>query len=285
MSNEYFFLTRYLNQTVGRWIHNDIIAEPLAHTAGGFLFFHPERLLGRCLMKRQTIIGLAVSLIILITALNPESPITRAQNGCNGPHCVYFPNIVYSQALEVYADITCYRQSPYVIVGDVLNVTNNTVYNAKLSAKLHDQNGHLYGTYSDTTALVATFAGKTNPFSIYTDVGFECNDNIGEFDVSVDSWSMFNPVEYRPVTILSIVLTGSGWQTEISGEIRNDQVETLSNIKILIQPGSNSLYQFADVDKTSLAPGEITAYSSSIYHPWEPPLTYAEVQGQGKIVP
>jgi hypothetical protein len=81
------------------------------------------------------------------------------------------------------------------------------------------------------------------------------------------------------------VLTGSGWQTEISGEIRNDQVETLSNIKILIQPGSNSLYQFADVDKTSLAPGEITAYSSSIYHPWEPPLTYAEVQGQGKIIP
>jgi hypothetical protein len=70
--------------------------------------------------------------------------------------------------------------------------------------------------------------------------------------------------EYLSLTVLS--KNFSAGDNRLSGEIRNDHAVPVTSIDIMVYPTAE-FFNYAAPDKTSLAPGEITAYTTYLYMP------------------
>jgi hypothetical protein len=167
----------------------------------------------------------------------------------------------------------------WYVVGKVTNVSNKTVYDVNLTASLF-LNDQLVEVITGTTGLPATFPSGSNLFKI-NPKGFYSYDEIS-ISVDVESWSFEHDPEYLPLTVLSKNFSGGGELGHLTGEIRNDNAVPVTSIEIMVYPDTEFV-TYATPDKTSLAPGEITAYTTWLYQPGFPESESFTVWAQGAV--
>lgn len=195
-------------------------------------------------------------------------------------HLAYLPLLHNPEVVRLDAsDIYVGRYLNWYVVGKLTNVSGQTVYEINLTAEIF-LNNETMGVITGTTALPSTFPSDTNLFELYP-TGIDYVDGLS-VDVNVNSWSFEHDPEYLPLTILSKNFSGGGELGYLTGEIRNDNLVPVTSIEMLVYPGTE-FSQYATSDKTSLAPGETSGYSATIYFPGFSTSDSFTVWAQGAI--
>lgn len=174
---------------------------------------------------------------------------------------IYLPNLHKPLVVRLDEAYAYSGKGDWFVVGKVTNVSKKTVYDVNLTANLF-LDDQLAEVITGTTGLPATFASDSNLFRM-NPKGVYFPD---EISVEVKSWSFEHAPEYLPLTVLSKNFSGGFDLGRLTGEIHNDNPVPLTSIEMMVYPDI-SFFTLATPDKTSLAPGETTAYTIWLYYP------------------
>jgi len=194
----------------------------------------------------------------------PDDQPAAPQQSCLEANCIYIPLLVrYIPNLEVTG--ASYEQLKYggiVVSGRIKNNGAITVYNVRVAADIY-YDSHLMETITGTTLLPAILPGNSDIFKMGSDL-----DVVDRVSARIISWELLPYRQYLPLTVVSKVVTMCmlSMLTE-SGEIRNDQSVTLTNIVAEVSDGPYGNWNVASLGKTTLAPGETTTYTAGFYFP------------------
>lgn len=194
---------------------------------------------------------------------SPDSQPAALQQSCPEANCSYIPLLVgYIPRLEV--TYVYYEQLKYggiAVSGAIKNNGAITVTNVRVAADLY-YDSRLYETITGTTKLPAILPDHSEIFEMTSDLFAD------EVSARIISWEVGPYRQYLPLTVVSkyVTMCMLSMLTE-SGEIRNDQSVTLTNIVAEVSDGPYSDWHVASLGKTTLAPGETTTYSAGFYFP------------------
>jgi hypothetical protein len=194
-------------------------------------------------------------------------------------HTFYLPIVNKSPLVRIDKAYVFHGKGYWFVAGKVTNLTDRTVYDVNLTASLFS-NEQLVDVITGTTGFSATFPWGSNLFKI-----FPPDDLSSEgISVSVDvtSWSFEHDPEYLPLTVLSKNFSGGPDIGHLDGEIRNDHAVPVTSIEIMVYPDVE-FFIYASPEKISLAPGEITAYTTWLYMPGFPDGESYTVWAQGAV--
>jgi hypothetical protein len=241
---------------------------------------------------------LAIAVILgLIQSAHPD-PIPASD--LSSQDNFYLPLVVKSSPIEVVSlgQVDWMGYPGYVcLYGYVTSLTATSYYSVTLAM---DVTEYPYcgiepeecppssGTYFTQPELQGTLPGQVNPFEYCL---MYAKDYYSFKSVDLADFSATPPdgrVRY-PLTVTSQVKQGSEWETTVSGRVRNDSGQPLSEIRMVGLAGLCSIKQ-AKLAATSLEPGEETDYlfqrfycSSPDYAPQ--PAEMLELSAQGVAAP
>lgn len=223
-------------------------------------------------MKRRMISRIAFGISIATLSFLGTAPIGVEGSDQADTNQVYMALVMQS---FVPVDVTyhwcSFKGSPYSIVGRITNNTNQTIYNTRLTAQFFNKNGDLIYTLISTGYLPATFPGGTNPFEMSPPWELRLDPYSHEVVVSIDSYDIENDPEYLPLTVVSKNFDEYGdepnWWGILSGEIRNDNLDTIEDILVYVNGSTICGFTRVDPIASTLAPSETTFYSVEISLP------------------
>ena len=192
---------------------------------------------------------------------------------------VYLPIVRKSAVVRIDDAYVFHGKGYWFVAGIITNLSDRTVYDVNLTASLFS-NDQLVEVITGTTGLPATFPGSSNLFKI-----FPPDDLLSEgisVHVEAKSWSFEHDPEYLPLTILSKNFSGGPDIGHLDGEIRNDHAIPVTSIEIMVYPDVD-FFIYATPDKTFLAPGEESAYTTWLYFPGFPEGESFTVWAQGAV--
>ena len=224
----------------------------------------------------NTRIKSCIALILLIVIGIGES---RTSAKSKAGNIFYLPFVSKSPVVRIDEAYVFHGKGYWFVAGKVTNLSNKTVYDVNLTASLF-LDGQLVEVITGTTGLPATFPWSSNPFKI-----FPPDDLFSEgISVHVDakSWSFEHDPEYLPLTVLSKNFSGGPDIGHLDGEIRNDNPVPVSSIEIMVYPDVE-FFIHATPDKTSLAPGKVSAYTTWLYYPGSLDSESYTVLAQGAV--
>jgi hypothetical protein len=198
-------------------------------------------------------------LLLIVIGTGVSQTFAKSTDG----HIFYLPIVSKSLVVRIDEAYVFHGKGYWFVAGKVTNLSDRTVYDVNLTASLF-LNDQLVEVITGTTGLPATFPWSSNLYKI-----FPPDDLYSEeisVSVDVESWSFEHDPEYSPLTVLSKNFSGGPEIGHLDGEIRNDHAVPVSSIEMMVYPDVE-FYIYATPDKTSLAPGEITAYTTWLYMP------------------
>lgn len=216
--------------------------------------------------------------LVALLSLSLPCPAATAPPAVWGPqHYVYLPILRTPTFITVLFAYPSFPKSGYNgwLIGTVQNMSDRPVYDVSLEAHFYDAAGTQVLISTGPLVLPATFAGEMNSFNLRAPDTWEESYT---YEVRVTHLSLSSPVEYRPLTVVS--QASSVW--EVTGEIRNDQRVPVSAIQVLVALVDSHLSSLAQINATTLAPGETTSYRAQFYLLWQ---TAFVVQAQGVVTP
>jgi hypothetical protein len=165
------------------------------------------------------------------------------------------------------------------IVGVLVNTGNATASEVNVVASVYDANGVILGSEESWTVAPILPAGAKGPFEIrITSIDTAAVDD--SKTVVQGQYVTMEPDSFEAeyYTTDGLVVTQLQWTLErISGEVRNDDSETVENVRILVvgyDAAGNvvtveSLY--ADLDQ--LSPGQSSPFSAAMYQGYDAPVS------------
>jgi hypothetical protein len=214
-------------------------------------------------------------LMLIVLGIGGSQTFANPVNG----NIFYLPIVSKSPVVRIDEAYVFHGKGYWFVAGKVTNLSNKTVYDVNLTASLFS-NDQLVEVITGTTGLPATFPGSSNLFKI-----FPPDDLFSEgISVLVDakSWSSEHDPEYVPLTILLKNFSGGPEIGHLDGEIRNDNPVPVSSIEIMVYPDVD-FFIYASPEKTSLAPGEESTYTTWLYFPGFPESETFTVSAQGAV--
>jgi hypothetical protein len=139
----------------------------------------------------------------------------------------------------------------YVVVGEVLNTSGVAVYGAKVIANFYDSGGKLVAAGQALTSLPMTEPEVGNPFKLKVE---NLVSAVARYELTV-TWEDVSLIEFRYLTVME----GSVSQSEVTGQIRNEQESALTSIVVTVTfyDGAGAVVETADIflGGQTLAPG------------------------------
>jgi hypothetical protein len=214
-------------------------------------------------------------LLLIVLGIGGSQTFAQSTDG----NVFYLPIVNKSPVVRIDEAYLFHGKGYWFVAGKVTNLSDRAVYDLNLTASLF-LNDHLVEVITGTTGLPATFPWNSNLFKIIPPDDLYSE----EISVSVDveSWSFEHDPEYLPLTVLSKHFSGGPDIGHLDGEIRNDHAVPVTSIEIMVYPDVD-FFIYATPDKTSLASGEITAYTTWLYMPGFPDGESYTVWAQGAV--
>lgn len=139
----------------------------------------------------------------------------------------------------------------YVVVGEVLNTSGVAVYGAKVIANFYDSGGKLVAAGQALTSLPMTEPEVGNPFKLKVE---NLVSAVERYELTV-TWEDVSLIEFRYLTVVE----GAVGQSEVTGQIRNEQESALTSIVVTVTfyDAAGEVVETADIflGGQTLAPG------------------------------
>jgi hypothetical protein len=210
-----------------------------------------------------------LSIFILLAILAARIPSKPAPVKSAAPVQIFLPYI-HNTVPVVISESTCIRQKysgSLIGRGNVMNISDQPVYNVKIQGNFIDSNGQVITTTA-YTAFTPTLSMQRNPFEIGS-----CGP------IKIVSWTWESSAEFLPLTIVSTDISPS--YSSVSVLFRNDNSVPLKNV-IGISWSLNQLGFPGDSHlKDTIEPGE-TISDTRYFELGQPPFY---VLGMGSVDP
>lgn len=150
--------------------------------------------------------------------------------------------------------------SNYVVVGEVLNTSGVAVFGAKVIANFYDSGGKLVAAGQALTSLPMTEPEVGNPFKLNVE---NLASAVERYELTV-TWEDVSLIEFRYLTVVE----GAVGQSEVTGQIRNEQESTLTSIVVAVTfyDAAGGVVDTADIflGGQTLAPGDSLPFAIPI---------------------
>jgi hypothetical protein len=178
-----------------------------------------------------------------------------------------------------------YDLGDYILFGEVVNNSDQPVYNVELAVTYYDAGGKVLATDTAAASLSRVEPQGASPFR---DPHFGAPAGIARVDVTVESYTEESLIDYRPLTILSTNQRTGAAGVVVTGTFRNDTPAPLSNV-LLVASFRNSqgevvsvLFDYPLIG--DLQPGVTMEYTVETFDDTLADTT-ATIQGEGSIEP
>jgi hypothetical protein len=124
---------------------------------------------------------------------------------------------------------TFVQGSDRIVVGEVVNGSNASVFDVRIIATFYDGEGQLVGAQETVTLLTATQPRQTNPFRL---VLTNAPAVIDRYELSL-FWNEISIVEFERASIVGEDVDEGEAGLEIRGELRNDHAQALRDLRVV----------------------------------------------------
>ncbi len=229
--------------------------------------------------KRRVIISIILLGVTFLGAL-----IVRNGTSANSSETHYLPAVFsYSPPLQIsnFGYIGS-RFGTTIVQGEVINVSPTPIYNAILLFRAYNSQNQIIGQWSITTILTATFSGESNPFQFDVGNGWQIALLTGE----ITGWSVSGNKMLAAATVVNVLVEVDATNAYVTAVLRNDNPTPLKDV---LATAWKTNYQSVpirrDLITTSLLPGQVVTYTTTILFAGGPVPPPVSVAAQGEVVP
>lgn len=209
--------------------------------------------------------------------LQPSATVTTAPTSTRLPSPTSTATPVPPLVVDAIHD-TSYRYGDALyIVGEVVNRSPRTAYNARIAARYYDDQHALVAVSEGYARLSRIDAQQRMSFYVFL---YNAPTTITSYDLTVTAQPE-TILDYQPLTVIS-TKTRNNNGVEVFGEIRNDAAVPINNIvaaATFYNADGDVVHVDADYMNVNLAPGQTDVYQMSTFRDFV--FTRVEVQAQG----